>query len=174
MYARNGGDVAIHIPWVSLTEAKRTIETRIIREDIGFSDNLQRFSVRILRDNTLSLEDMRSIQKVVKRLKLDTSRLIKEVSQSLADVAKNISVIPPSQGVVDKTMTLYPVKALPPFDEMVLGAVLHQAEWLKTAGHTEVYFCNKNTKDFAPTTGNQLATIYAQHNIHYLNTFEVP
>ena len=174
LYARNGSDIAIHLPWVSLAEAKRTIENRIIREDIGFADNLHQVSMQLLRDHTLSTTDMTAIQKIVRRLKSDTTLMFQGVSQKLSPIAATITVIPPSQGVVDQTMALYPVKTLPPFDEMVLGAVLHQAAQLKASGHTDIFFCNKNTRDFAPTTSNQLGPLYAQHNIRYLNSFVVP
>ena len=66
------------------------------------------------------------------------------------------------------------VKSLPPFDEMVLGAVLAHAGALHAAGETDLFFCNLNTKDFEPTTANDLAGAYAGAGLRYLDSFAVP
>ena len=38
----------------------------------------------------------------------------------------------------------------------------------------EIFFCNLNTNDFKPTTGNDLANAYASVGIRYLDSFAVP
>ncbi|WP_433929123.1 hypothetical protein AB3662_36500 [Sorangium cellulosum] len=88
-------------------------------------------------------------------------------------VAK-MSVIPPSPGVVATTMALYPVKSLPPFDEMVLGAVLFRAQELFNNGERVLYFCNANIRDFGPTSGNALGAADAACGLQYLSDFKVP
>lgn len=90
------------------------------------------------------------------------------------ELAARLTVIPPSQDVVQRTLTLFPTKSLPPFDEMVLGAVLTHAEMLRARGDTELFYCNLNTKDFEPTTGNDLAAAYAISGLRYLDSFQVP
>jgi hypothetical protein len=69
---------------------------------------------------------------------------------------------------------LFPIKSLPPFDEMVLGAVLAHAGALHAAGETDLFFCNLNTRDFEPTTANDLASAYAGAGLRYLDSFAVP
>ncbi|AUX42461.1 uncharacterized protein SOCE26_038940 [Sorangium cellulosum] len=82
--------------------------------------------------------------------------------------------VPPSQAVIQRTLSIFPVKSLPPFDEMVLGAVLTHAEALSARGETELFFCNLNAKDFEPTAGNELGNAYAASGLRYLDSFSVP
>jgi hypothetical protein len=50
--------------------------------------------------------------------------------------------IDPSPAVVARTLKVFTVKSLKPFDEMVLGAVLSKATDLYAAGEQELYFCD--------------------------------
>ena len=52
-----------------------------------------------------------------------------------------MSVIHPSADVVERTIRVFAVKPLKPFDEMVLGAVLTKAAALQAAGETDLVFC---------------------------------
>jgi hypothetical protein len=89
-------------------------------------------------------------------------------------LAAGLVVIPPSDPVVRRTLALFPIKSLPPFDEMTLGAVLEHATMLYGRGEQALFFCNLNKRDFEPTTGNDLASAYAGAGIRYLDSFAVP
>jgi hypothetical protein len=45
LVARNGADVTLYAPWVSVVEAKRTLD-RVINEDLGFGDAMMKYAVR--------------------------------------------------------------------------------------------------------------------------------
>jgi hypothetical protein len=173
LFARANTDVALHIPWVSVTEAKRTL-TRIIRDDLAFDDRVSKLAVQLLTAQTLSKPDMALIQAFVEHIKNSRASALSTAEGRVDDAVASMTVIPPSSGAVKKTMAVYPIKALPPFDEMVLGAVLYEANRLYQLGATDLYFCNANTKDFQPTSGNLLAQHYGACGLTYLPNFLVP
>lgn len=70
---------------------------------------------------------------------------------------------------------------LPPFDEMVLGAVVAKSAELYRGGEREIYFCNLNKSDFSPYDGGGMAITrpsieaeYARCGLKYLASFDVP
>lgn len=83
-------------------------------------------------------------------------------------------IIPPSERVVNKVMGLYDIKSLPPFDEMIMGAVLAKAEELLNGGEQDFFFCNLNKSDFNPKGKSALADEYERLSITYLTSFKVP
>lgn len=174
LFARVGVDVTLHIPWVSITEAKRTITSKIVDEDLGFADLVSKFGVKLLKSGTFSSSDMAPIQSFEKQIKKVRAETLKSVDANVDAAVAKMTVIPPSSGVVAKTVALYPIKSLPPFDEMVLGAVLYAAGQLKSQGVSDLYFCNANSKDFGPTSGNLLDAAYAYCSLKYRDNFSVP
>lgn len=174
LFSRVGTDVNLYIPWVSISEAKRTISTKIVEQDLGFADAVTRFSVKQLRSAILSTADMPPIQALVELVKKTRASALSGVDAAVDLAAQKMTIIPPSAEVVAKTMSLYPIKSLPPFDEMVLGAVLCHAAQLRSEGKADLYFCNANTKDFGPTNGNNLQREYASCGLIYLGDFNVP
>jgi hypothetical protein len=174
LFGRIANDFVIHLPWVSVSEAKRTITTKIIREDLGFADLASKFNVHLLQTKVFSNQDAKIVQTFESHLKNEQRNALAAVEANVDGAVAKMSVIPPSPGVVAKTMALYPVKSLPPFDEMVLGAVLFRAQELFNKGEQALYFCNANTKDFGPTSGNALGAAYAACGLTYLSDFKVP
>ncbi|HRI65313.1 MAG TPA: hypothetical protein PK156_13785 [Polyangium sp.] len=174
LLARNGVDVKLHLPWCSVTEAKRTLE-RIIREDLAFPEDAGRYVGRLQKQHQGRAPiDAAAVNTFINMAR---DRRLNALSSFVSDVdalAAQVQVIPPSPSVVTRTLSLFPVKSLPPFDEMVLGAVLTQAGALHASGETALYFCNLNTKDFTPTTGNKLGAEYAAVGLQYLDSFKVP
>ena len=70
---------------------------------------------------------------------------------------------------------------LPPFDEMVLGAVVAKAVDLHRNGERELFFCNLNKSDFSPLDSGGMAITrpnlegeYARCGLTYLSSFDVP
>ncbi len=55
---------------------------------------------------------------------------------------------------------------------MVLGCVLADCKERRTQDLK--YFCDPNTKDFRPTSGNNLAVTYSAQDLIYLDDFAVP
>lgn len=174
LFARNGVDVQLHVPWVSVSEAKRTITSKIVDDDLGFAGNVKQFGVALLKTNKIAKPDMAPIEALADHIRTARATALQSVETEVDNAVSKMIVIPPSQGVVNKTIALYPIKSLPPFDEMVLGAVLFQAQSLSAAGEKDLYFCNANFRDFRPTSGNNLGVAYATCNLNYLDTFEVP
>ena len=88
---------------------------------------------------------------------------------------------PPSTDVVAETLRIWTVKSLPPFDEMVLGAVVARSAELYRQGEREIFFCNLNKSDFSPhdsggmaITRPNLEAEYARCGLKYLSSFDVP
>ncbi|MEO7035369.1 MAG: hypothetical protein ABI548_15700 [Polyangiaceae bacterium] len=92
------------------------------------------------------------------------------------DVAKQVEVLAPSAPATERTVDLFRRKSLKPFDELVLGAVLTDASDRHAIGESPVYFSNLNTRDFEPTTGNELAGEYQRSDLltYRRSTFDVP
>ncbi len=171
---RHGADVTLYVPWCSITEAKRTIE-RVVREDLAFVDGAGRFSRRLHGQNRANAPvDLAAVRAFIELARTVRREALFDFAAKVDALAARITVIPPSQAVVQRTLTLFPIKSLPPFDEMVLGAVLTHAGALHAAGETDIFFCNLNTRDFEPTTANDLANAYAGAGLQYLDSFAVP
>ncbi|HEX2872812.1 MAG TPA: hypothetical protein VHP33_16230 [Polyangiaceae bacterium] len=171
--ARHGQDLTLHVPWCSLTEAKRTLEA-IIREDLGFVDNAGRFLGQL---GAAADPTNRAMQTEVRRF-LQSARdarlqALFDFPDRLEALARDVDILQPSPRAAQLTVDLFRRKALKPFDEMVLGAVLADAELRRAAGEGPLYLCNLNTRDFEPTSGNDLVAEYARVGLTYVSTFDV-
>ena len=173
LFDRATVDVALHIPWVSITEAKRTLSS-IISKDLDFDDRVNKLGVQLLKAGALLKSDMPPVQAFVAHIKRERASALTTADDRVDAAVAVMNVIPPSPAVVAKTMAVHPIKYLPPFDEMILGAVLYEAQQLHQAGKIDLYFCNANTRDFQPTSGNLLGKHYAACNLRYLPDFSVP
>jgi hypothetical protein len=122
---RNEQDVALYTPWCSVTEARRKLAD-IIDEDLGFDQAMMKFAVRELRpigDHAT----LATLDTFARRLR-KARRVAKAGADATIDaLVRTMQIIPPSQEVVAETLRIWTVKYLPPFDEMVLGAVLAKA-----------------------------------------------
>lgn len=172
--ARDGQDLILHVPWCSLTEAKRTLE-RIIHEDLGFVDNAGRFLGQLGAapggpDRSLH----QAATKFVKLAREARWGALSDYTDRLDAFAKSVDVLPPSPPATERTVDVFRRKSLNPFDEMVLGLILADAEQRHAAGEGPLYLCNLNTRDFEPTSGNDLAAEYRRVGLVYLPTFQVP
>ncbi len=176
---RNGSDVTVHVPWCSVTETRRTIH-RIIDDDLGFDQSMSKFAVREL----LPAADhvgLATLDAFAKRVR-DARRVAKASADSRIDaLATALRVIPPSPDVIAETLRIWRVKKLPPFDEMILGAVMAKAVELHRNGEREIFFCNLNKSDFSPhdrgggaVTRPNLEAEYARCGLTYLASFDVP
>jgi len=170
---RHGKDVTLYVPWVSVVEAKRTLD-RIVKEDLGFHEKMLAHAVRRLRDKTLSKADHKVLDTFAKEAAQYQYEQVSTIEARVDEIAKKVELIEPDKAVVEKTLSLFPVKSLPPFDEMVLGAVLVKAAALKASGGTDIIFCNLNKNDFDPAKRPNLAAEYAACGITYRSDFKVP
>jgi hypothetical protein len=176
---RSGRDVTLYVPWCSVTEARRTL-LRVIDDDLGFDQTMLKFAVRAL----LPIGDHPAIATIDAFAK--RAREARRVAKAGADAAidalvRTMEIIPPSPDVVGETLRIWAVKNLPPFDEMVLGAVLAKAAELHRNGERELFFCNLNKNDFSPhdrgsvaITRPSLEAEYAKYGVTYLSSFDVP
>lgn len=169
------GELRLHIPWVSLTEVRRTL-TDVIREDLGFRKAMLRFAVQDLQTHAISGNEMKVFQALEHRAEAALASALTSIDNNVDMLASKLEVIEPSKAVVARTMAIFPIKHLPPFDEMVLGAVLAQAESLFQASETDLWFCNLNVNDFDPerNTNSGLAAEYKRCGLNYLRSFDVP
>jgi len=171
--AQTGGDVALHVPWVAVAEAKRTLD-RIIREDLGFTDAMAKFAAREFRNGTLTRQSKQQIDALQARASTARSAAIKSITASVDQVAASATLIEPGKAVVQKVLSLFAVKSLRPFDEMVLGAVLTKAAELHLQGARELWFCNLNKNDFDPANQPGLMAEYGACGLRFLPSFAVP
>ncbi len=166
-------DVRLYLPWVSAAEARRTME-RIVREDLGFDEPMMKFGVRAFQQGSITAAEKQVLDRVAVQARRARSSALTSLSQSLDAVVRVTEVIEPSRAVVQRTLGLYPVKALPPFDEMVLGAVLTRAAELHHAGASPLFFCNLNKKDFDSQNRPELAAEYSACGLTFLASFVIP
>ena len=171
LYARNDNvDLRLYVPWCSQSEAWRTLN-RVISDDLGFVDAMMRFAVRRwTADRTLfekvEIDKLRALAKADHAAALTT--LATRIQATMASVAQ----IDPTPTVVARTLQIFTVKALKPFDEMVLGAVLSKASELFAAGERELYFCNLDG-DLA-SQHSALAAEYGACGLTVRQDFNVP
>lgn len=171
--AQTGGDVTLYMPWVAVAEAKRTLD-RIIREDLGFTDAMARFAAREFRDGTLTRENKKVVDALQVRASTARSAAIKAIATSVDAVAASATLIEPGKAVVQKVLSLFAVKSLRPFDEMVLGAVLTKAAEIHLQGESDLWFCNLNKNDFDPANQPGLTAEYGACGLRFLPSFAVP
>lgn len=169
------GDIQLHVPWASFTEVRRTL-TRIIKEDLGFRDDMLRFAVAEMKGARLTTAELADLQKLAATAKAAEAKALIGIEAAVTDLANNVKVIEPSKEVVARTVGVFAIKSLPPFDEIVLGAVLAQADFLVAQGETDLWFCNLNTKDFEPNQKavSGLDAEYKRLGLRYLPDFSVP
>jgi predicted nucleic acid-binding protein len=175
LWGRRGKDVRLYVPWVSLAEAKRTLG-RVVNEDLGFSEAMMTHAVRQLLAGSLSRPDHQVLLRFAEDAKSAQYNQQKAIERRVDEVAQdtNVVVIEPDKAVVEKTLNLFPVKSLPPFDEMVLGAVLVKAAEVNAGGASQLHFCNLNKKDFDPTNRPALAAEYSSCGLLYRSDFRIP
>jgi len=142
LFGRNDGvNMRLYIPWCSRSEAWRTLKDRIISEDLGFTTAMMKFAVRRWLADKTSF-DKREIDKVRILADADRTAALTSLEQRIQEAVAKMESIDPSPAVVARTLQVFKVKSLKPFDEMVLGAVLSKATELYAANERELYFCD--------------------------------
>jgi hypothetical protein len=141
LIARNGVDLRLYIPWCSHSEAWRTLKDRIIGEDLGFTRAMMAFTVRRWTADP-TLFDKPQIDRLRNLAEADRRTALTSLEQRLSDTVGKMHRIDPSPAVVARTLQVFKVKSLKPFDEMVLGAVLCKAAELYAANERELHFCD--------------------------------
>lgn len=176
---RHHVDLLLYVPWCSLTEARRTLE-RVVDDDLNFEKAMLKFA----RHERLADHDrdaMGTLQKFAARAR-EVRRVAKAgIDSNVDQLAHRLEVIPPSPDIVAETLRIWTAKRLPPFDEMVLGAVVAAAFALYQRGERKLFFCNLNKSDFSPADRSN-ATIsrpdleaeYRRCGLTYLPSFDVP
>lgn len=171
------GVVALHIPWCAVTEARRTMQ-RIINDDLGFDTEMLGFARKELfpadKAKFAIVQELAATVKAARRLALA------DLNSKIDAVVADMRIIPPSAEAVNQTLSIWTIKSLPPFDEMVLGTVLAKAIELCQAGERELFFCNLNKSDFSPEdkgglaiTRPELTAAYAACGLTYKPSFDV-
>lgn len=142
LFARNDGvNLRLYIPWCSQSEASRTLNQRIIKEDLGFTDAMMSFAAQRWRaDRTLF--DIKEIQNLEALAKSDRSEALMSLEKRLEGAVAKMERIDPSPAVIARTLQVFKIKSLKPFDEMVLGAILSKATELYAANERDLHFCS--------------------------------
>lgn len=173
LYARHGHDATLHLPWCAFTEAARTLE-RIVRDDLAFVDGTGRFFGQLMAGTPRPPPEFEhQVRLFIDRGRSRRREALAEYVDALRDVQAKVVVLGPTQALVDRTLRLFAIKALTPFDEMVLGAVLEGASELHARGERDLWFCNLNKHDFQPKPGNELAAAYSEAGLRYIDSFDV-
>lgn len=142
LFARNDGrTLQLHIPWCSQSEASRTLKQRIVAEDLGFTEAMMKFAVaQWLADkssfNKVEIDKLKNLATNARNAALST------LDQRIQDATTQMMRIDPTPAVVQRTVDVFKIKSLKPFDEMVLGAVLCKANELYQLGERDLHFCN--------------------------------
>lgn len=171
------GAVALHIPWCAVTEARRTMQ-RIINDDLGFDNEMLGFA----RKELLPADQAKFaiVKELAEKVRAARRLALADLNSIIDIVIADMSIIPPSAEAVNQTLSVWTIKSLPPFDEMVMGSVLAKATELYRAGERELFFCNLNKSDFSPEdkgglaiTRPELAAAYAACGLTYKPSFDV-
>jgi hypothetical protein len=171
LIARNGVDLRLYIPWCSQSEAWRTLKDRIIGEDLGFTRAMMAFAVRRWTADP-TLFDKQQIDRLRTLAETDRRTALTSLEQRLSDTVAKMERIDPSPAVVERTLQVFKVKSLKPFDEMVLGAVLCKAAELHAANERDLHFCDLDA-DLA-TKHPPLVQEYAFCGLTVHQDFRVP
>jgi len=162
---REQGEITLYIPWCSVTKVRRTL-IDIIRRDLGFHDEMQRFAglqMKAAREAKREAGfDNREIKKLKALAENATTEAIKSKNDRISHLVASLEIIQPSERVIEKTMEVCDIKTLKPFDEMVLGAVLARAEELQQAGERDLHFCTLDKSDLGPANNPNLKLAYDQ------------
>lgn len=167
------GELALHVPWVSVNEAKRTLR-RAVHEDLGFTDKLVQFAKREFLDGNLTRAEKQVLDDVAQKAKSARVAASTGISVAIDTIVAAMNVIEPTKDVVQKTLGLFPVKSQKPFDEMALGAVLAKAAELFGSGEKDLWFCSLDKKDFSPSNQPALSAEYSACGLTFLPSFQVP
>lgn len=174
LFARHrNGELTLLVPWCSIKEAQRTLE-RVIRTDLGFDDVAGKAWAQIFRTNPdVWRARGASVQKYIEEVRRLSAEAWDTSEDRLANFAKQVHVIPPSERAIDFTLKLKRKKELKPFDEAILGCVLADAEMSRAIDSNRYFFCNLD-KDLRPTADNGLQAEYEEVGLTHLSNFEVP
>jgi hypothetical protein len=165
-------ELTLHVPWVAVAESKRTLD-RKINEDLGFSDAMLKFVVREFLAGAITKEEKKVVDEIKRRASEARAAALKGIASAIDAVVADMSVIEPDKDVVAKTLAVFTVKSLKPFDEMVLRAVLTKATELHSSGETELTFCNLDKSDFDPTNQPKLAVEYKACGLTFVTSFDL-
>lgn len=117
LFARNDGiHLRLYVPWCSQSEAWRTLKDRIISEDLGFTSAMMQFARRRWLADKTSF-DKREIDKLKKLADAARTEAITTLDQRLQETVGKLECINPSPAVIGRTLQVFTVKALKPFDE---------------------------------------------------------
>lgn len=125
---------------------------------------------RWLADRTLF--DKGEVEKVRDLANADRATALSTLQQRIQHAVAAMERIDPTPAVVARTLQVFTVKSLKPFDEMVLGAVLSKATELYTAGERDLHFCDLDG-DLASKHPPLLA-VYASCGLAVHQDFLVP
>lgn len=172
LFNRNDNvSLKLYVPWCCSAEVYRTLADHVIREDLGFTDAMMAFVVRRwVADRTVFAKP--EIDKLKKLADDERTAAFTTLNARIADVVAKLSRVDPSDDVVKRTLEVFAVKSLKPFDEMVLGAVLTKATELHAAGERDLFFCT--TDGDLRTEHPPLKAGYAACGLKILGTFDVP
>lgn len=165
------GTLSLHIPWCCKSEARRTM-TQIIDTDLGFTSSMLRYA-QVCQLPNANKQAMQAVQDLGDRARRDRKEAVDTLKRRIEDAVGKMNCIAPSEKVVERTLRVFGVKSLKPFDEMVLRAVLAKADELhaNAAPSDELVFCTLD-HDLA-STNERLAEEYKRCGLRIVNSFEV-
>lgn len=136
----DGVNLRLYIPWCSQSESLRTLNERIIKEDLGFTDAMMACALRHWLANRAAF-DRAEIEKLRDLADNERVQAFRTIEARIQTAVDRMTRIDPSPDVITRTLQVFKVKSLKPFDEMVLGAVLTKATELYDAGERDLVFC---------------------------------
>jgi hypothetical protein len=169
LFVRHGQDLYLYIPWCCQSEAARTLD-RIIDDDFSFIKNMMTFSQKLhLPSNPQGMKPFHDLKRWVEPQQRQAK---KDYLNNIRETCQKISIIEPMPNVINKTLTIFQKKLLAPFDEMILGAVLAHAAYLRQLdSNAIIYFATLNKRDFGTES---LLREYASVGIQYIEKFDIP
>jgi hypothetical protein len=136
------GEVQLHLPAICLTEARRPIMTKC--QPRKEADAVRQFLRRAIAEKTVSPDHERITREVLDRFEQQVREELGQLERTLAFLrsVSGIELFPLNERMLARAVELSMLDfSLAPFDQAILAAVLIRAEELRSAGETDLCFC---------------------------------
>jgi hypothetical protein len=135
-------ELQLHLPALCLTEARPPIMSKC--QPRHEADAIRRFLLRAKSEGTVSPEQERATREVLDRFEQQVREELRQLDHIIASLRAQpgLEVFPLNERMLERALELSEMDlSLKPFDQAILAAVLVRAEELRSAGASDLCFC---------------------------------
>jgi hypothetical protein len=174
--AASKGELRLHLPAVSLTEARNPVRTKF--QPRSTADSLRKYLGWATTAGKVSVPRADTVRLVLDQYEAIVSAELEELDGRLLSLARHpgIEVFALIDQMLSRSIELSTLNLdLKPFDQAILAAVLVRAEELRNDGEREIAFCELDS-DLQPwdrngRTKQPLTTLYDSAHIQVYGDF---